>query len=379
MKLGCGAKRPWDAAVFAVRLSQAVVRGARAGILIRTIALDAAPPGLRHDEACNGYDAYSLILTGRDHDGHFMPIAIEAFGDYRPPIFDYSLVPQIAAFGLKPGVVRLGAALWGILDLAATIGFAGLIAGWPAAAAAVLGAQLPRQIAFSRFGQEAITRSAPVTLAMLCFFGWPGCRKTLYLIASAVLFGLSLYSYSVAKVFSPLMIGLIAVLYRRELGQIWRQAILALCVIGVLAAPEIALTMKHRAETQARYNQMSLFNYMEKCPGCAPGAASAASDSTLAKVENFTANWAGYFTPSFLFVTGDRGDHWSPSHPRRFGQLLPEQAPLILIALAALASARRRRSVIVLAGWLALAAIPAPPTVPSGACSRRRESRRRSS
>ena len=116
---------------------------------------------------------------------------------------------------------------------------------------------------------------------------------------------------------------------------------------------------------QARFNQMSLFNYMEKCPGCAP--ATSGNDSTFAKVENFSANWAGYFSPSFLFFTGDRGDHWSLLHPRGFGQLLPEHAPLILMALVALASSRRRRSVIVLAGWLAIAAIPAALTVPSGA------------
>ncbi len=356
------------AAAFVVRLSKAVVIVALViGILVRTIALDAAPPGLHHDEACNGYDAYSIMLTGRDHHGHFMPIAIEAFGDYRPPLFDYSLVPLIAAFGLKPAVVRLGAALWGIVDLGATVGLAGLIAGWPAAAAAALiGALSPWQIAFSRFGQEAITGSATVTLAMLCFFGWLGQRKTLYLIASAILFGLSLYSYSVAKVFTPLMIGFITILYRRELGQEWRKAVLALCVIGVIAAPEIALTVKHRAEMQARYNQMSLFNYMEKCPGCSPTVISP-NDSTLAKVENFSANWAGYFTPSFLFFTGDRGDHWSLLHPRGFGQILPEQAPLILIALVALAGARRRRGVLMLVGWLALAAIPAALTVPSGA------------
>ena len=44
-----------------MRLSQAVVIVAlAAGILIRTVALDAAPPGLHHDEVCNGYGAYSL-------------------------------------------------------------------------------------------------------------------------------------------------------------------------------------------------------------------------------------------------------------------------------------------------------------------------------
>ena len=134
---------------------------------------------------------------------------------------------------------------------------------------------------------------------MLCFFGWLGTRQTFYLIASAVLFGLSLYSYSVVKAFAPLMLGLLTILYWRELGQVWRKALLALGVIAVIATPQIALTMRHRAEMQARYNQMSLFNYMEKCPGCAPAPASTGNDSTFAKVENFSANWAGYFTPSF--------------------------------------------------------------------------------
>ena len=89
---------------------------------------------------------------------------------------------------------------------------------------------------FSRFGQEAITGSATVTLAMLCFLRGRDA-KDLYLMASAVLFGLSLYSYWVVKVFTPLMIGLLMVLYRRELGQVWRKALVALGVMAVIAAP----------------------------------------------------------------------------------------------------------------------------------------------
>jgi hypothetical protein len=120
-------------------------------------------------------------------------------------------------------------------------------------------------------------------------------------------------------------------------------------------------------EMQSRYNQMSLFHYMATCPGCSPEAAATQADSTAAKVENFAANWAGYFTPSFLFVRGDRGDHWSLLHPPGFGQLLPEQAPLIAIAMLALLSARRRRAVVAMLAWVALAAVPAAMTVPSGA------------
>src|SRR5208282_3046372 len=208
MKNGSGARLPASRPTsFATRLSQAIVVASLvAGIALRTIALDAVPPGFHHDEACNGYDAYCILKTGRDHHGNYMPIAIEAFGDYRPPIFDYSLVPLIAVFGLKPAVVRLGAALWGSVDLAATTSLAGLMLGWPgAAAAALLGAFSPWHLSFSRFGQEAITGSATVTLAMLSFFAWLGWRRTGLLMLSAIFMGVSLYSYSVVKLFTPLM------------------------------------------------------------------------------------------------------------------------------------------------------------------------------
>ena len=370
MKIGSGAKLPGSPpTAFAVRLCQAVVVASLiAGIALRTIALDAAPPGLHHDEACNGYDAYSILLTGRDHHGNFLPIAIEAFGDYRPPLFDYSLVPLIAAFGLKTTVVRLGAALWGSADLVGAVCLAGLMLGWPgAAAAAVLGALSPWQLAFSRFGQEAITGSAIVTWAMVCFLGWVNWRKPWCLILSAVLLGLSLYSYSVVKLFTPLIIGLLTILYWRELKQARLKPLIALGLIAVIAIPQIVLTLQHPAEMQARYNQMSLFGYMATCPSCQQSAVLASSTTTWAKIENVSANWAGYVSPSYLFVNGDLGDHWSLLHPRGFGQLLPEQGPLIALALLGILSARRRRIVIFLLGWLAIAAIPAALTVPSGA------------
>src|ERR1700730_18390555 len=79
-------------------------------------------------------------------------------------------------------IVSIGAGVL-IRTIALDTAPAGLHAGWRAgAAAAVLGALSPWQIAFSRFGQEAITGSAVVTLAMVCFFGWLGRRKALYLI-----------------------------------------------------------------------------------------------------------------------------------------------------------------------------------------------------
>ena len=66
-----------------------------AGTGLRVTRLDKVPPALAQDEACDGYDAYSILKTGRDHHGNFMPIVMQGFNDYRMPLFQYSLVPLV--------------------------------------------------------------------------------------------------------------------------------------------------------------------------------------------------------------------------------------------------------------------------------------------
>ena len=336
-----------------------------AGTGLRVARLDKVPPALNQDEACDGYDAYSILTTGRDHHGNFMPIVMQGFNDYRMPLLQYSLVPLVGMFGLKTEIVRLGAAIWGTLDLAATICLAGLMLGWPgAAAAAVFGALSPWHLAFSRFGQEAITGSATVTLAILFFLAWLSGRKTRYLILSAVFLGLSLYSYSVAKLFTPLIMVLLTILYRRELKQAWPKPLIALSIVIVFAAPQVVITLRHPVEMQAQYHNLSLFNSEAICRGCNSEQMKLATKSIPYLL---AANFAANFTPSFLFLNGDRGDHWTMLHPPDFGELLPEQAPLVVLGLFALLSERRRRIAILILGWLIIAALPAALIKPLGA------------
>jgi Dolichyl-phosphate-mannose-protein mannosyltransferase len=328
------------------------------GIGLRVVRLGSVPPALAQDEACNGYDAYSILKTGRDHHGNFLPLVMQGFNDYRMPLFDYSVVPLVGAFGLKPAVIRLGAALWGSIDLIAITLLAGLMLGMPgAAAAALFGALSPWHLPFSRFGTEEITGSATVTLAMVCFFLWLRRRRDWWLLLSGALFGLSLYSYAITKAFTPLMIALLIVLYWRELRQAWAKALTAAAIVLLFAVPQGVLLIRHSAEMQARFNGQSLLHYL---------ATSAAHNSILSRLTLLGANWVTYFTPSFLFLIGDRGDHWTMVHPPGFGQLLPEQAPLILLALAAIFGSRRRKAALLLIGWLTLATLPAVLTIPQG-------------
>src|ERR1044071_3960171 len=89
-----------------------------AGSVLRFARLKEIPPGLNQDEAVNGYDAYSLFLTGRDHHGHPFPFAgLESFGDWVSPFLTFVTVPAVGLLGLRVEVVRGVTAALGVLAI----------------------------------------------------------------------------------------------------------------------------------------------------------------------------------------------------------------------------------------------------------------------
>ena len=81
---------------------------------LRFYQLGNIPAGLTNDEANTGYDAYSILLTGKDQWGTFLPITnFKGFGDFPPPIYRYLSVIQIHFLGLNPFAVRLSLRLQG--------------------------------------------------------------------------------------------------------------------------------------------------------------------------------------------------------------------------------------------------------------------------
>src|SRR3990167_1659326 len=82
---------------------------------LRLYRLGEFPAGLNADEAALGYNAYSLLLTGKDEHGHPWPVNLESFGDFKPAGYAYFLIPFIKVFGLTEFAVRLPSALFGVL------------------------------------------------------------------------------------------------------------------------------------------------------------------------------------------------------------------------------------------------------------------------
>jgi 4-amino-4-deoxy-L-arabinose transferase-like glycosyltransferase len=83
---------------------------------LRFASISSVPPGLNQDEAVNGYDAFSLSVTGRDHHGHPFPFAgLESFGDWASPLLTFITAPAVGLFGLRVEVIRGVPAALGVL------------------------------------------------------------------------------------------------------------------------------------------------------------------------------------------------------------------------------------------------------------------------
>lgn len=70
-------------------------------LFINLYKKNSSPPCLNADEAAFGYNAYSLLKTGKDEYGISLPLRLKSFGDYKLPLYSYLSIPFIAFGGLN--------------------------------------------------------------------------------------------------------------------------------------------------------------------------------------------------------------------------------------------------------------------------------------
>ncbi|AKM81435.1 MAG: oligosaccharyl transferase STT3 subunit [candidate division TM6 bacterium GW2011_GWF2_28_16] len=168
------------------------------------------------EEAALAYDSYSLLKTGRDFHGNFLPIAaMESFGDYKASFYFYVLIPFIKVFGLNALSVRLPSALAGLAIVFGTAILAiNLIKKEKSfkekkflfLITLFLTAISPWAINFSRAAWESNLATAFLIWAINLFFFWQkSTRKFYFLPLAALLFILSSYTYHANKIIAPLV------------------------------------------------------------------------------------------------------------------------------------------------------------------------------
>ncbi len=83
--------------------------------ILHLVGIGKTPPCLNADEAALGYNAYSILKTGKDEYGNFLPLRLLSFQDYKLPIYSYLSLPFIAIFGLNEFSTRVLNILLGAL------------------------------------------------------------------------------------------------------------------------------------------------------------------------------------------------------------------------------------------------------------------------
>lgn len=278
-------------------------------LVLRLVGLSEYPAGLNADEASFGYDAYSILQTGRDQWGNFLPISLKSFGDYKLPLYGYLAVPSVAIFGLNEFSVRLPNAVVGTLAALATYLLTRETSKKESVGvlAALLLAVSPWHIPMSRGAFEAnlTTFLLPATL----YFYIKGRTDSRFYLVSALFFALNMFSYHTLRLVLPVLMGAVVFFSRKSLT-LTKNTYVALS-IGVLAtAASIALLL---GDSGARVGTSSILGEVESVFTSRLPAQVSGEPEIVSKLFNNKAtflaesafrNYVTYFSPQFLFTDG---------------------------------------------------------------------------
>ncbi|MDQ5900873.1 MAG: hypothetical protein QG600_451, partial [Patescibacteria group bacterium] len=89
-------------------------------IILRFFQLGSVPPSPDWDEVALGWNGYSIMMTGKDEYGKFLPVVLRSFDDYKPALYAYLTIPFTALLGLTAMATRMPSAVFGVLTVLAT-------------------------------------------------------------------------------------------------------------------------------------------------------------------------------------------------------------------------------------------------------------------
>ena len=351
--------------------------------VLRLWNLGLTPPSPDWDEAALGYNAYSILVTGKDEYGTSFPLSLRSFDDYKPPLYVYLTVPSVAAFGLSLWSTRLPSAIMGILAVLgtfflvrelfrksknyepATKNYEPATNNLPIIASLLL-AISPWHIQFSRIAFEA---NIGITLNIWgAYLFLKGRTSSLALSLSAFFFGLSLYAYHSERIFVPLFVALLAVLYWKELWTNKRRVFTAIIVGAVTIIPLVAVftnptTLMRLRGTSSLSDQTALLTDSVQLLADDIKAGNRIGmlfdNRRIVWVKTVLDGYLSHFSFKWMFLNGDLPRHHAPD----MGLLYLWELPFLLYGMFYLLKTNNQQPVtLLLFGWLLIAPIAAAPT-----------------
>lgn len=282
--------------------------------LIRFVGFNQAPPGFTWDEAALGYNAYSILKTGKDEYGQPFPMIFKSFGDYKPGLYVYLDIPFVAIMGLNELSTRMPSIILGSLLPLLMYFLIKEIFGQENTTLGLIGAGLialsPWAIHFSRGAWEANIALFETILALILFLKSRSGNRTL-LFFSVLLFGATIYTYQSAKLFSTLLVICLIFIYRKTFV---KKNFLAF-TIALIAAFVLTLSLSFiDPKVRSRLAVLNQHSYKRSDQEMSKIRQEESKGDKLSfnlfhfeDLEYFrtiSTRYLGYFSPKFLFSKG---------------------------------------------------------------------------
>lgn len=334
--------------------------------LLRVLWIDKIPVGFTPDEASFGYDAYSILHTGRDQWGNVLPIILKSFGDYKSPLYTYLAIPTVAIFGLNVFATRLPNATVGTLAvfvayLLAREIFRRMDVKGPerhAVLAALLTSVSSWVVMMSRGAFEANLITLFVPLGIYLFL------KERY-NPSALVFGLSLLTYHSAKIIVPVVITSLVIVFWRELRKRPLRSYILPAVIFILFGLILIYSqilggagrINERIISQGALEEGAKTKIELIQNGTNPTIAKLLHNKYQVIVKRFITNYLQYFSVRFLFANGPAETTYGMIPG--VGVLYIFEGILLLGLIPAFFDKKVRTALLPMLGWLFLGPLPA--------------------
>ena len=271
-------------------------------------------PALNADEAAIGYNAYSLVETGKDEHGNAWPIHFQSFNDYKPGFYFYLVLPFVKVLGLNEWAVRIpGAALGVGTVLILYLLVKELFKNEKLALASSLFLAIsPWHIHFSRGAWEVNVATFFITLGLWLFLKALNNPK-LY-VFSTLAFVSAFYTYHAARVVVPLLVIGLSFIYRKEIQPNIRKfavsGLVALILLLPLGADFAKGEVRSRAAGVGLFADPGPLARINEQRGEHPDYLALLPKVLHNKVVNYSLafglNYSQHFWGEFLFLTGDK-------------------------------------------------------------------------
>lgn len=338
------------------------------GFILRFYRLGDFPKSLNWDETALGYNTYSILKTARDEYGQIFPLVFKSFGDWKPGFYVYLAVPSVALFGLSEMAVRLPSALFGALAIFVIYKLSSLLFNKSIGlSSSLILAFSPWHIAFSRSAWEANIALFLILLGVFLFL--KSLKEGRYLAFSFLVFGLTFLTYQGAKVFTPLILVILFIIYYQVLKRLNKKILFLSLLLILIFGMFIFIGMF--GQTGGRAKVMSVFSYPRSEKEISEITKQDDKDEksfifqafhseSLHFARGITWRYFNHFSPRYLFFEGD----WSNKRqgvPYN-GVLYLMDIVLLLAGVYYLSNRKENRTKLLIFLWLFIAPIPAAIT-----------------